>query len=275
MYEMHKTILLASAVLVAIVGLMPADAAAQDETWKKDRFYLGLGLYRPNIDTRIRVDDANTGISGTLLNLEDDLNLSDRKTQVIFDAHFRFAKRHAIEFEHVKLSREDDTNIGFAIDYDGEIFEIDENIRSTFKTEVNRLAYRLSFINNESMELSGALGLHVTDLKVGLNRVDSTDEAEFNDVTAPLPTLGAAFKYHFTPSWSFHIRGEWLDIEIEDINGKLTAGKAEIIWYPWQNFGFSLGYDIWDLEVTATDEDLTGEVSYRYDGPTLTLRGRF
>ena len=50
-----------------------------------------------------------------------------------------------------------------------------------------------------------------------------TDE-EFNDVTAPLPTLGGAFKWRFAENWEFHIRGEWLDIEIDNINGKLTAG---------------------------------------------------
>jgi hypothetical protein len=252
----------------------PLTSQAAEETWKKDRFFVGIGLYRPNIDTEIRVDDAATGISGTLLNLEDDLDLSDRKTQLTLDAHFRFAKRHAIEFEYVKLKREDESNIGFQINFDDEVFVIDEDIRTTFKTEVSRLAYRFSFLNNEKHELSAAIGLHVTDLTVGLNLVDETDE-QFNDVTAPLPTLGAAWKYHFNDQWTFHIRGEWLDIEIDEVEGKLTAGLAEVTWYPWRNFGFGLGYHIWDLNVDATEDDLTGSVQYRYDGPKLNLNVRF
>ncbi len=260
---------------LALMTPVAATAASGDETWRKDRFFVGLGLYRPNVDTSVRVDDANTGISGTLLNLERDLDLSDRETQFTIDAHFRFAKRHAIELEWVKLNREDDTNIGFAINFDDEVFVIDEDIRSTFNTEVIRLAYRLSFINNERHELSGAIGLHVTDLKVGLNRIDEEEEAEFNDITAPLPTLGVAYKYRFNDAWTFHIRGEWLDIEIDDVNGKLTAGLAEVTWYPWRNFGFGLGYHIWDFDVSATDEDLTGSVEYSYEGPKLNLNLRF
>ena len=216
---MKAFVLWTAAAALAGSLLAPQGAWAQDETWKKDRFYFGLGLYRPDFKTQVRVDDSVTGASGTLLNLEQDLDLSDRKTQVTIDAHFRFAKRHAIEFEWVKLSREDESTVGFAIDYDGEVIAINEDVVTTFKTEVARLAYRLSFINNEKMELSGAIGLHITDLTVGLNLVDETDE-EFNDVTAPLPTLGGAFKYHFSENWTFHIRGEWLDIEIDNVGGQ-------------------------------------------------------
>lgn len=267
--------LLVWTVAAALSGalLAPQSAWAQDETWKKDRFYFGLGLYRPDLKTQVRVDDSVTGISGTLLNLERDLDLKDRKTQVTIDAHFRFAKRHAIEFEYVKLAREDESTIGFAIDYDGEVIGINEDVVTTFKTEVARLAYRLSFINNERMELSGALGLHITDLTVGLNIVG--EDEEFNDVTAPLPTLGGAFKYRFSENWDVHIRGEWLDIKIDNINGKLTAGLLDLNWYPTRHFGVSLGYHIWDLGVTASEDRLTGKVDYEYKGPKLTLNLRF
>jgi hypothetical protein len=259
---------------LTIVAAAPAaEAADGSEAWRKDRFYLGLGFYRPNMDTRIRINDANTGISGTLLNLEDDLDLNDRKSQITLDAHFRFAKRHAVEFEYVKLKRTDESNVGFVIDYDGRVIDISEDVETTFNTEVYRLAYRFSFINSEKMELSAAVGLHVTDLKIGLNVVG--EEADFNDVTAPLPTLGGAWKYHFNDQWTFHIRGEWLDIKIDNVNGKLTSGLAEVSWFPAKHFGVSLGYNIWDLSVTATRNDLTGRVEYKYDGPKLTLKTRF
>jgi hypothetical protein len=124
------------------------------------------------------------------------------------------------------------------------------------------------------MELSGALGLHITDLTVGLNLVDETDE-EFNDVTAPLPTLGAAFKYRFSENWEVHVRGEWLDIEIDNINGQLTAGLLDLSWYPTKHFGASIGYQIWDLGVKASRNRLTGKVDYEYKGPKLTLGLRF
>jgi hypothetical protein len=272
---MTKVAVLRIAAAAALAGaiLAPQSAWAQDETWKKDRFYFGLGLYRPDFETRVRVDDSVTGISGTLLNLEQDLDLTDRKTQATIDAHFRFAKRHALEFEWVKLSREDESSVGFVIDYDGEIIDIGRDVETTFETEVFRLAYRLSFINNEKMELSGALGLHVTDLTVGLNVIG--EDPEFNDVTAPLPTLGGAFKYHFSENWTVDIRGEWLDIEIDDVNGKLTAGRIDLTWYPFRNFGASLGYHIWDLGVKASKDRLTGKVDYEYKGPKLTLNLRF
>lgn len=270
---MSKAILICALMTVTGALLAPKGALAQDETWKKDRFYFGLGLYRPDFKTQVRVDDAESGISGTLLNLERDLDLKNRKTQATIDAHFRFAKHHALEFEYVKLSREDESALAFGVTYEGEFIGISEDVVTTFKTETGRLAYRLSFINNENMELSGAIGLHITDLKVGLNVVD--EEPEFNEVTAPLPTLGGAFKYHFSENWSFHIRGEWLDIEIDNVNGKLTAGLADLTWYPTRHFGASIGYHIWDLSVKASKDRLTGRVDYEYEGPKLTLNLRF
>lgn len=267
-----KSITILPVALLMIGSFAPA-AEAQDEIWKKDRFLFSAGLYRPNFDTKVRVDDANTGISGTLLNLEKDLDLKDRKTQLTLDAHLRFAKRHAMEFEYVELKRRDETTVGFVINWDDKVIDLSEDVETTFETKVGRLAYRFSFLNNERTELSIAAGLHITDLKAGLNVVG--EERGFNKVTAPLPTLGGAWKYHFNDQWTFHIRGEWLDIKIDNVKGNLTAGLAEVTWYPWQNFGFGLGYHIWDLQVKASKNDLTGSINYRYDGPKLNLNLRF
>ena len=46
-------------------------------------------------------------------------------------------------------------------------------------------------------------------------------------------------------------------------------------WHPRENFGFGLGYNLFELDVEATDEDLVGRVKYRYDGPKLSLKARF
>jgi len=246
---------------------------AADETWRKDRFSFGVGFYRPNVDTRISVSDPVSGRSGTLLDLEKDLDLKDRKSQFMIDTHFRFAKRHAIEFDYISLQRNSTKTILFEIDYDGDIFPIDADVNVKFETDVTRLAYRFSFINNEKMEIAASVGLHITDLKVGLNI--EGDPESFNDVTAPLPTLGGSFEYHFSENWSFLIRGEWLDIEIDNVNGSLTSGLAELQWYPWRNFGFGLGYNVFDFDVSATKSDLTGSIKYKYDGPRLLLEARF
>ena len=101
------------------------------------------------------------------------------------------------------------------------------------------------------------------------------EDPEFNDVTAPLPTLGGAFKWRFSENWEFHIRGEWLDIEIDNVNGKLTAGLIDLSWFPTRHFGGSIGYQIWDLGVTAEKSRLTGKIDYEYEGPKLTLAVRF
>jgi hypothetical protein len=267
-----RTIALLFAVLL-FSGLVIPEAVAQEESWKKDRFLAVVGFYRPDFDTEIRVDDSVTGNSGTLLNLEKDLDLQDRESQIVIGAHFRFAKRHMIEFDYVELKRTDESSIGFTIDYDGNVLDVNEDVNTTFNTKVARLAYRFSFINNEKMELSAALGLHITDLTVGLNAIG--EDPEFNEVTAPLPTIGLGWKYHFNENWTFNIRGDWLDIEIDNVEGQLTAGLVDVSWFPWRNFGFSLGYNIWDMSVSVTKSRLTGTVEYRYDGPLLALKGRF
>jgi len=264
------TVLLAGILLFS--ALTPT-AFAQDETWRKDRFRVGLGLFRPDMKTEIRVDNAVTGNSGTLLSLEEDLDLSDKETEIVLAAHFRFAKHHAIEFDYVNIGRSEMSNIGFTIDYDDKVIDVSTDVETTFKTQVTRLGYRLSFLNNAKHELSGSVGLHVTDLTVGLNVVGQ--EEEFNDVTAPLPTLGGAWRYHFNDNWAFHIRGEWLDLKIDEYKGSLTSGLAEVEWYPWRNFGFGLGYYLWDLDVSATENNLTGTVDYQYKGPKLNLNLRF
>lgn len=261
-----------SLVLVTVAAIVPI--LAQAEAWKNDQILLSVGGYRPSVDTRVRVDNVETGVPGTSLNLESDLSLDDRKTLVTALGHLRLAKRHALEFEYVSLSRKDEVNTQFEISYDDEVFALDTPVSATFETDVARVAYRLSFINNEQHELSVALGVHITDLKAGLNLVGDANE-EFNDVTAPLPTIGGAWRYHMNERWTLQIGAEWLDIEIDDINGQLISGHAAILWFPVRNLGLGVGYHIWDLEVSATDDDLTGVVKYKYEGPKLSLNLRF
>lgn len=257
--------------LIAVLGI--ASVGYADETWRKDRFAAGLGWYRPNVDTQVRVADAESGISGTLLDLESDLDLKNRDAQVTFDLHWRFARRHAIEFEYVELKRKATQQIEFDIEYDDEVFAVDETLETVFDTSVSRLGYRFSFINDEKIEASASFGLHITDLKVGLNLVDEVDKS-FNEVTAPLPAIGGAFKYRFNEQWDAQFRAEWLDIEVGDFDGSLTNFIAEVSWHPWKNFGFGLGYNFWELDVKVTDADLTGQVEYQFRGPKFELKAR-
>jgi len=255
--------------MVGSIGMAEAD-----ETWRKDRFSAALGWYRPNVDTKVKVAHPESGLGGTLLDLESDLDLNDRKSQAALNMHWRFARRHAIEFAYTELKRKSTNDIDFEIEFDDDVFVVDETLESVFDTTVGRLGYRFSFINDEKTELSASVGLHITDLKVGLNLVDEIEKS-FNEVTAPLPAIGGEFKYRFNDQWEARFRLEWFDLKVGDIDGSLTAGIADVNWHPWANFGFGLGYNLWEMKVTADGSDLTGRVEYKFHGPEFSLRTRF
>ena len=104
--------------------LLPSSVAIADETWRKDRFAVAAGLYKPNVSTVVSVANQATGRSGTLLDLETDLDLKDADTLLTLDLHYRFSRRHAIELEWVQLERDSIKVITRQINYDDEVFNI-------------------------------------------------------------------------------------------------------------------------------------------------------
>lgn len=263
---------LAAVLSIALAGLHASAAEVDEPFWHKDRLAFSLSIFKPEIDTTIRVDSKTLGI-GTEIDVEQDLNLDDRVTLPVFEGYWRFTRRQSVEFGYFELDRTGTVDLPKDIDWGDTSFPLGDTVNSEFTTKILWVSYRYSFLHNEKQELAASIGIHGVDLSASLQ--SGTVGVEENDIVAPLPLIGLAYAYNITPDWTVRASGEWFGIEVNDIKGDIFNLAAAVEWFPWDKVGFQLGYTVFDVEVDSGDSDLEGKFEYEYKGPTLGVTFRF
>lgn len=271
-------VLCATCALLAPVAIRAEDAAIHPKL--AARAYLDVGGYVPAVDTRLRVDRA--GGSGTVLDLEDDLDFEDRPTFPFALVNLRLGQRWRIEGEYFSIDRDKTTVIDRTLEIGDETFEIGATVNSFFDTDVYRLSLGYAFLKRPNAEMGAVLGAHVTTFDLGISAIGSggnIDKAETADTLAPLPTIGLYGSYAFSPRWLMQGRADYFTLDYEEYSGTLLNFNIGLEFQLAKHVGLGAGYRYVDLEFTAdktlgvgsVGDDFSGEFQYRYSGPTLYL----
>jgi opacity protein-like surface antigen len=269
--------LCAACALLAVVPAMAEDAVIHPKLGA--RLYLDVGGYVPAVDTQLRVDRA--GGSGTVLDLEDDLDFEDRPTFPYALLNLRLGQRWRIEGEYFGIERDNTTVIDRKLVIGDETFEAGWTVNSFFDTDVYRLSVGYSFLKRPNAEVGAALGAHVTTFDFGISATGENNESAeaAADTLAPLPTIGLYGYYAFSPRWLMQGRVDYFTLEYEEYSGTLLNFNVGLEFQLAKHVGLGAGYRYADLEFTAdrtlsvgsVSDDFSGEFQYRYSGPTLYL----
>ncbi len=90
---------------------------------------------------------------------------------------------------YTNLRRDGDQRLTADIHFGDDIFTTGTDVDTTFDSDIWRLAWGWSWINNSKMEFGSLLGLQVTDVKLAVRALDG-QLVEEEDTTLPLPTIG-------------------------------------------------------------------------------------
>ena len=236
-------------------------------------FTIQAGAFWAKANTHIRFD-ADNGRLGTELNLESDLGLTDSATTPDIQFLWRFNPRHAMEFSYVSLKRDGSRNAQFNINWGDVTFPVNTTINSRFDSDVYRLSYRWSPVNENGNELALLLGVHWTNFKAALHTPSGTitDEA---DVNFPLPTFGVRGSAAFSQNWRVTGFGQFLKLKVGDYDGELLNGAVAVEWAFMQHAYAGLGYNYYKYKVTAEKDGAKGKFDFRFDGPALYVGWAF
>lgn len=270
----------------AILTVCEAGNALAEErpAWHDDplgsRFTLGIGLFNPMLDTKIRLD-GSTGIVGTLIDFESTLGMDDNDRLPLVMGYYRFAKRHRMTFEYFRLDRNGNAVSDAPIRFGDVIFPANLPLSSYFNVDVYSFGYAYSIIHDHRKELAFNFGLQFQDLETGIaGNLGPGLLAEDADAVAPLPTFGGSFDYAINEKWIFTSMIGVFAIEIDlgddsDFSGEIVQINAGVMWKAFENVGFALQYNYFNVDVGVNDPDWLGAVKYQYRGPVLAISGYF
>jgi hypothetical protein len=266
-----------SVCAAALCGL-PGTALAE---LPQDSFWGEISYFYPEISSTARLDLTATSRPGTLISLEDDLDLADRKSAPYVTLGMRFGERWRMELEYYELNRSSSRSTSRQIEWGDTTFPVGVQIDTTFNTTVFRATGGYSFVKDAMAEAGVGFGLHITDFNTSLAGVGNgpngtaSFQREARDTLVPLPTVGLYGTYRFTDQLALRGRVDFLSFKYDDYDGKLTNWMAALDWRFAKNWGAGIGYRYVDYQLDAESDDFRGQVNYKFKGPTVFLNAQF
>jgi hypothetical protein len=285
---MNRSRLSAALNVVAIFCLshwaMP-EASAQaryDDHEIDDRIFIALGAFdMPNFQSKLRVDPKGFGI-GTVIDLEDNLNVENSISVVRLDGYFRFNRAHRFEWTYFDQNR---TGSATLVDEDIQIgdtiFPVNFRIDSEWDFEVLKASYAYSFVNTAKYEFYLGAGLNIRDVSVGFRGegtlLGASDVRIFEDGgTLPLPTFTAGMQYNLTDKLNIRFRAESFFIQVNDASGRWQDSYLIADYRIGDQFGIGGGLNFFNISLEADlDDDHTAEMESNYTGLLFYVSARF
>jgi hypothetical protein len=240
----------------------------------EDSFMASLGSFILESDTSVRLD-GEAGEVGTDIDWNRSFGGGDA-TRFRVDGAWRFADRHKVRGMWFNFSQKRSAQFDEEVNWGDVTFPVDVQIDSVYEFDIYELAYEYAFMKRETFELSGSIGFHLAQFKVGLSAdvdagggggtVEIGDEGELN---APLPVIGGR------AIWRIH-RDFWLDamiqffaLEYDNVDGQLIDTRIGVVWQPKDWVGIGIGYNRFDMDVDVERSRYTGSLDWIYDGPQI------
>lgn len=271
--------------LIFLLSTVSADVMAQaryDDHDIDDRWSLNLGGYDElNHKTIVRLD-SKTRVLGTVLDMEDRLNLEeDTGTVSRLDGYYRISRAHRIAWSWYRVDRLGVSPlIDSQIQVGDRIFQVGSIVSSESESEVFKLGYAWSFINVEPYEFYLGVGLNVHKSRLHFtNRLSAGQGAQLVEYeaegTAPLPTLSFGMRYNLTDKWIANWKYEVFAINTGNYGGRFQESTLGIEHNTWNNVGLGFSVTNFSKSIDAEDGRYRGEFDSSYLGLQLYLKTYF
>ena len=224
-----------------------------------------------------RYDSTASAGQGTEVNCSDSFGGGDG-TRFRVDGAWRFgdSRRHKLRGMWFNFSQNRSAEFDREVNWGDATFPINTTIESVYEFDIYELAYEYAFLRRENLELSGSIGLHLAQFKVGLSaEVDTgggSGTAEIGDegkLNAPLPVIGGRAIWNISGDFWLDAMVQFFALEYDNVDGRLIDTRIGVLWQPKKWGGVGIGYNRFDMDVDVTRDRFTGKLDWIYDGPQI------
>lgn len=254
-------------------GLGPTDASAGEvyaNIYPKFSFSVGA-LLLSNFNSSIQVS-GDSG-AGTVLDLEDLLDIDDSNTVGRIDLHYSFNKRHWIDAAYFDIERGGSTGATTAdIDFGDISIPAGSSVATEFDTRIFKIAYRYNFVTDERTVIGASFGVHSMGLRVALDAAALSLDETFRQ-ELPLPLVGLHGAYALSRKWSLRADMEVLQFDLGDYEGFVGDNQLSLNHDTFEHLGWGLSLGSFRVNGSAEGNgDLEADLDYAYQGVMLYLR---
>ena len=251
-----------------------------------ERYMLEVGGTVVNFDSKIRINSRDDSIDKEI-DLEDDLGINSEVRMGTLKGSWRMADRHRLTLMYVPINRTTERTTVNDIEVGGDIIRAGASVGVSMKTHVFDIEYLYSFYKRPKLELGVSAGIYWMNINTeitaagqvlaegsGQDKYRANFQANQRFV-APLPLLGLSASYAINPRWLTHAYARYLDVTINDIEGRILSLNLKTEYYFTDHVALGALYAAFDLSVEQSGVVFYNSLKYSYEGLAAYLVFRY
>ena len=258
----------------------PASAEVRDDLHPLlgARFHVDIGPFFPNKRLRLGVDGSVDPIS-PYIDFNGQLGLEAADETFSLDVGWRFSSKWLLTAQYFESANRSARQLDEDIEWEDLVFPAGSFVAAGSGFRLTSLFFGRALDTKERHEFGLGMGLDLIEINAYIEgRALDPDGGEFSGreavrTDAPLPNIGAWYKYSISPSWAFRTRLHWIDASIDEYDGRVTNLSFGFNWRFSKHVGLGLNYNDFELDLKVREADWRGRVINRHDGLFLHLSG--
>jgi hypothetical protein len=263
---------------VAAVG-WPAARADEAPNLLTDPFHVAVGTYIVASEPTVQLNGETARGDG--VDFDSVLGGGDA-TRLRIDADWRFgdSQRHKLRALAFAMSRERTETIDEEIDWGGDTYPVNAEVKAKFTFSIIELAYEYAFLRTDTYEVGGSIGLHYAGIEASL-RAESDSSGQSLDISnkasvdVPLPVVGLRGLWKLPHDFYVDAQGQFFALSIDEYDGSVQDYRLMLTWQPKPWVGLGIGYNSFKVDLDVERERFDGSLDWKYDGPMIFYSASF
>jgi hypothetical protein len=267
-----------AALVASFIMLGSSPTMAQED----DKFEISVGGYSVyRYESAVSLTETNVG-AGISISPRDTLGLDGEQTVFRLDGRYRFNTNHALTFSWYRINADANKTLVDDIEWvdengDTVIIPTGTSVSSSLGYDIYKLGYLWSFYRSDKVELAAGAGLHMAEVKVGLD-VDSVvigSELRTAKSNLPMPVLSFMLDYNVTPRFNWYLSTQLFAIDLGEWRGVYSDIELGMKYQLFEHIGIGAGIGSNGLEVVREYDDSRFEFENRVTGLHIFVSANF
>lgn len=269
---------LLSLALLAATGPASAQESGNVHPQLRSTWWIDVGAFYP--DRKFTLS-AEGNVSGDNDEYEFDQQLGLSERDPLFEAQvgWQFGDKWGVAVQYFNSSKDARRTLSDEVEWEDVVYEVGAEVRAGTELSVTRVVFSRHFFDEGPHDFRLAAGLHLLELsafisgQANVGNMMSEFRKSENSVSAPLPNIGAWYRYSPSEKWLFTLRVDWLEATVDDVSGSITNMFGGINYSILDNVGIGLGYQRFGLDATLRESNWRGTADLSFSGPTFSISG--
>jgi len=233
-------------------------------------FSIDIGVFYPDRELDLRVNGSIAGINDEI---DFDKRRQFKSAGDIFatELSWRFRGRWSFVGQYFKAEDGTSAVLKEDIEWGNVVFGAGSNVAIGTTFSLTRFFFGWQFDTSKSHEVGIGAGLHwlhFGSFIEGEILINGTSKSARRSVSAeaPLPNIGAWYKYSLSPRWALRARLDLLSANVGDYDGLLLNSALGVNFEAFEHFGIGLNYNYFKLDIGIDKSDWRGDFETLYNG---------